>query len=291
MHLTAESLKLYRSKTFQTAPGSRLTSAEEAVVFVNKRGFILFWPAKEILMPSLWAAAAGDRPVPDEYDDPGHVTWGWKDGMLGKQRWYYGRVLRKKNTFISLDILPYFYALSPNYGDPNEDYLIDYEQGKLTAAAKNLYEALLFRGPLDTITLRKLAGLSNQAANTEFNHALEELQTTFRILPVGVSDAGAWHYAFIYQVLPHQFPDLIDRAHEITEAQARQKILSLYLESVGAVPFAEIRKVFANQPHAWPVSTIERDLNKMAERGEVYLAAECEGAKEPYIAAAGIFSE
>lgn len=174
-------------------------------------------------MPSLWAAVAGDRPVPDEHDDPGHITWGWKDGMLGKQRWYYGRVLRKKNTFIALDILPYFYALSPNYGDPNEDYLIDYEQGKLTAAAKNLYEALLFRGPLDTITLRKLAGLSSQAANTEFNHALEELQTTFRILPVGVSDAGAWHYAFIYQILPHQFPDIIDRAHEITEFRRGRK--------------------------------------------------------------------
>lgn len=291
MHLTAESLKLYRSKTFRTVPGSRLTSAEEAVTFVNERGFILFWPAKEILMPSLWAAAAGDRPVADEHDDPGHVTWGWKDGMLGKQRWYYGRVLRKKNTFIALDILPYFYALSPNYGDPNEDYLIDYEQGKLTAAAKNLYEALLLRGPLDTIALRKQAGLASQAANNEFNHALEELQTTFRILPVGVSDAGAWNYAFIYQVLPHQFPDLIDRAHEITEAQARQKILSLYLKSVGAVPFAEIRKVFANQPHSWPVSTIDRDLNKMAERGDVCLKVEFEGAKEPYIAAAGVFPD
>ena len=90
MQLTREFLHSYRSKTFHTAPGLRLASADEAVEYVNERGYILFWPAKDILMPSLWVAAAGDRPVPDEHDDPGHVTWGWKDGMLGKQRWYYG---------------------------------------------------------------------------------------------------------------------------------------------------------------------------------------------------------
>ena len=64
-------------------------------------------------MPSLWVAVAGDRPVPDEHDDPGHVTWGWKDGLLGKRRWYYGRVLRKRNTFISLDICLTFMRFPP----------------------------------------------------------------------------------------------------------------------------------------------------------------------------------
>jgi hypothetical protein len=280
MQLTQNALQAYRAKTFRTAAGLTLKTVDQAVNYINERGFILFWPTKGMLVPSLWTAVAGDRPVPDEHDDPGHVTWGWKDGLLGKQRCYYGRVLRKKNTFISMDVLPYFYALSPNYGDPNEDYLIDYEAGRLTAAAKNMYEALLSRGPLDTIALRKLAGLTSQSSNTEFNRALDELQTTFRILPVGVSEAGAWHYCFIYQILPHQFPDLIDRAHEISEAQARQKILCTYLTSVGAVPFAEIRKLFANQPHNWPVHVIERDLRKLAEAGQVFLDVECDGQKE-----------
>jgi hypothetical protein len=291
MQITREDLHSYRSKTFRTAPGLRLTSVDEAVDFVNERGYILFWPAKEILMPSLWTAVAGDRAVTNEHDDPDNITWNWKDSMLGKQRWYYGRFLRKKNTFISLDVLPYFYALSPNYGDPDQDYLIDYEQGQLTAAAKNVYEALLNHGALDTIALRKLSGLSSQAANTEFNRALEELQTTFRILPVGVSDAGAWNYAFIYQILPRYFPDVLDQAHAISEGEARRKILSLYLSSVGAVPFGEIRKIFANRPHSWTVASIERDLYKMAEQGEIILDLDCEGEKEPFIATARLFSK
>jgi len=280
MKLTSQILCSYRAKTFRTGPGLRLASAEDAVEYVQERGFLLFWPAKELLMPSLWVAAAGDRPVPDEHDDPGHVTWSWKDALLGQRRCYYGRVVRKKNTFVSLDVLPYFYALSPNYGDPQEDYLIDYENGQLTAAARNVYEALLRQGPLDTIAIRKQAGLTSQASNAEFNRALEELQTTFRVLPLGISESGAWHYSFIYDILPRHFPEVIDQAHVITEAQARQKILGLYLNSVGAVGLSEIKRIFTNQPHKWPLMQIERDLSKMEERGEVIRGVECEGIKE-----------
>lgn len=287
MLLTKERLQAYRSRAFRTESGLRLTSPDEAVSYINERGYIAFWPIKGIEFPSLWAAVAGDRPVGD-HDDPGHISWSWKDDLLGKKRCYYGRVLRKKNTFISLDILPYFYALSPNYGDPQEDYLIDYEQGRLTAASKNIYEVLLRQGPSDTITIRKSAGLTSQASNTEFNRAMEELQTSFRILPVGVSQAGAWNYAFIYDILPHHFTDMIEQAHSITEPQAHQKILALFLQSVGAACFSDIRRLFANQPHNWSPHIIERDLQKMEERGEIVRGVECEGLKEPGILPANL---
>ena len=101
----------------------------QAVDFVNQRGFVYFWPIKGVTLPSLWAAVAGERPVPNEHDDPGHVTWGWKDELLGARRWYYAKVLRKKATFIALDVVPNFYALSENYGEPEQDYLLQYQEG------------------------------------------------------------------------------------------------------------------------------------------------------------------
>lgn len=275
-------LRTYRAQTFYTAPGKRLASVDQAVDYVNQRGFIFFWPVKGVLMPSLWTATAGDRPVPDAHDDPGHVTWGWKDGLLGKGRCFYGRILRKRNTFIALDLLPYFYALSPNYGDPSEDYLIDYEQGRLTAAAKNLYEALLRLGPQHTIDLRKNAGLTG--SDSEFNHALEELQTTFRILPVGVAEAGAWRYAHIYDIVARHYPNLVEEAHAITEPDARQKLIETYLRAVGAVPVKEVQRLFGYQPSNWPLPTIERDLRKMADRGVLRLGVELEGCKDPCVA-------
>ena len=42
---------------------------------------------KGIAFPSLWTAVAGDRPFADEHDDPGHVTWGWKDTAPGQRIW------------------------------------------------------------------------------------------------------------------------------------------------------------------------------------------------------------
>ena len=291
MSISKEQLQHYRTVTFRTGPGARLSSPDEAVEFVNQRGYVFFWPIKNILMPSLWVAAAGDRPVPDEHDDPGHITWGWKDSLLGKRRWYYGRVLRKRNTMVSLDVLPYFYALSPNYGDPNEDYLIDYESGQLPLAAKLIYEALLQNGPLDTISLRKQAGLTSSAANTEFNRALDELQTTFRVLPVGVSEAGAWHYSFIYDIVARHFPDIVDRAHPITEPEARQKLIALYVTSVGAVPFKEIQRVFGYSPLKWETARIERDLGKLEEQGEVRRGVEVEGIQDPCVVSKDLLKE
>jgi hypothetical protein len=290
MTISKDQLENYRKQTFRTIPGARLASPDEAVEFVNQRGYVFFWPIKNILMPSLWAAVAGDRPVPDDHDDPGHVTWRWKDNLLGKRRWYYGRVLRKRNTMISLDVLPYFYALSPNYGDPNEDYLIDYESGQLPLAAKLLYEAILREGPLDTIALRKQAGLTSRASDTEFNRALDELQTSFRILPVGISDAGAWHYSFVYDMVSRHFPDIVERSHPITEPQARQKLISLYLQSVGAASIKEIQRLFGSAPHKWEAARTQRDLGKLVEQGEITAGVEVEGIKEACFVTAALLS-
>jgi hypothetical protein len=270
--ITKATLAQYRSRTFRTAPGLRLTSPDEAVDFVNERGFTFFWPVKNILAPSLWNAAAGDRPVPDEHDDPGHVTWGWKDGLLGKKRVFYARVLRHRNTFISLRMLPYFYALSPNYGEPAEDYLIDYEAGKLTAEAKNVYESILQNGPLDTVALRKTARMSSKTSDGPFNKALDVLQFTFRILPVGVAEAGAWKYAFLYDVVARHYPEIIEQAHPISEWDARRALVHAYLVSVGAARPAQISQLFG-----WNAAILERTLRKPLESGEILNEVELEG--------------
>ena len=246
--LSNECLRSYRAQTYRFAPGLRLTSAEEAVDFVNQRGFTFFWPIKNVELPSLWVAAAGDRPVADEHDDPGHTTWGWKDDQLGKHRWYYGRILRRRNTLIALDVLPYFYALSPNYGEPELDYIDQYEQGLLTQEAKNLYEVLLNEGPLNTLDLRRIAHMSSPSSNGRFSKALDDLQVEFKVLPVAISDAGSWHYAMVYDLVPRHFPDLIEQAGQITEKSARQKLAELYFLSVGAAREADLMRLFHWRP-------------------------------------------
>lgn len=236
-------LQTHRTQTFNLPPAKRLSSPASALKFVDARGFVYFWPIKGIDLPSLWTAVAGNRPVADKHDDPGHITWGWKDNALDKKIWYYAKILRKKATMISLDVAPYFYALSENYGSPDEDYLLAYEEGRLTQSAKQVYETLLNEGAMNTLDLRKAAKLAN-AKDSEFNKALEVLQADFKVLPVGVAQAGAWKYSHIYEIVPRHFPKLPEQARKIGENAARAKLLELYFESLGAATESDAAKLF-----------------------------------------------
>jgi len=258
--ISLKKLQTHRTRTFNLPPAKRVSSPAQALTFVNKRGFIYFWPIKGIDMPNLWTAVAGERPVADKHDDPGHITWGWKDGALDKKIWYYAKILRKKATMISLEIAPYFYALSENYGSPEEDYLLAYEEGRLPQAAKQVYEAILNEGALNTIDLRKAAKLAN-AKESEFNKALEMLQSDFKILPVGVAQAGAWKYSFIYEVVSRHYPDLPESARKIGEREARAKLVELFFESVGAAQESDVNKLFG-----WKKELTARAISGLVEK-------------------------
>jgi len=246
--LSRERLDNYRAQTFRTAPGLRITSREAAVEYVQQRGFVYFWPITGIVLPSLWVAVAGDRLVADDHDDPGHATWGWKDSLLGQRQWYYAKVLRKRATMIAFESAPFFYALTENYGAPDEDYMTLYEQGRMTLETRTVYEVLLDRGPMDTVALRKAARMTSRESNTRFERALADLQADFKIVPVGVTQAGAWHYSFAYDVVHRVYPDLIEQARFIGELDARQKLTELYFRSVGAAQVREVVKLFGWRP-------------------------------------------
>ena len=266
-----EDIKKYRAQSYFALPGMRLHSVDEAVEFVNRRGFIFFWPVKNVELPSLWAAVAGDRPVADEHDDPGHITWDWKDRMLGKKRWYYARILRRRNTFISMAALPYFYALSPNYGDPETDYLEQYEAGRMTAEARAVFEALLHEGPLDTLALRRAARtrMRGGANDTRFNRALDDLQLEFKAVPVGISDAGSWHYAFIYDLTHRHIPELIYQSRGISELEGRAKLVELYLRSVGAAQEQDVARLFG-----WEKQKLDKAMQVLCEDGLIQTGLE-----------------
>ncbi|HSG15555.1 MAG TPA: crosslink repair DNA glycosylase YcaQ family protein [Anaerolineae bacterium] len=270
--IPAGRLKAYRQRTFRLAADLRMESAEEALRFVNERGFVYFWPIKGVTLPNLWAAVAGERPVADAHDDPGHVTWGWKDGMLDKRQWYYAKILRGKATMIALEIAPFFYALSENYGDPDQDYLQLYEDGLLSREAKLIYEALLREGPLDTVNLRRKIHMTGKASNSPFERGLTNLQRDFKILPMGIAEAGAWRYSFIYDLVHRHYPGLPDQARPIKRSQARQRLLSLFFDSLGAATAAEARKVFQ-----WPKKDLDRTLAALVESAALLDSYQVEG--------------
>ncbi len=285
LNLSLERLAAYRQDTFLTGPGQRLHTKKQAADYVNARGYVYFWPVKEVTMPSLWTAVAGNRPVADGHDDPGHITWRWKDESLGSDIWYYAKVLRRRATFIAPAILPYFYALSENYGEPESDYLIQYEEGRMSVEAKTVYETLMTEGPLDTVLLRQTARLTSKASNAPFAHAMETLQADFKIVPVGVAETGAWKYAFIYDLVHRRYPDLAEQARPLRQADARARLAELYFRSVGAAQEKDLAKLFG-----WPKHELAATLDVLVGSGVVCAGAQLEETKGDWYALAELIS-
>ena len=255
---TLTQINTYRKYLWEIkTPVIDLKSAQK---YVDEMGFIFFWPITGFDYPSLWHAVAGNRPV--TYDDPANITWTWKDDSLPAKFWYYGKLVRKKATFVSLDVAPYFYSLTENYGDPESDYLDQYKDGKMTHAAKNVYEALLAEGPLNTIDLKKKAKLQSLSAENEFNRAIEKLQCEMKVIPVGIAQAGAWRYSFIYDLVHRHFPEIPQTARTITESTARVELLRIYLKNVGGVAMQQATKFFGWQPRHF-----QEALNHLKETG------------------------
>jgi hypothetical protein len=87
---------------------------------------------------------------------------------------------------------------------------------------------------------------------------LEQLQSDFKILPIGVSEAGAWHYSHIYEITSRHFQKLAEQARSISESAARTKLAGLYFASVGAAQLRDVTKLFG-----WTKEIAERTVNKL----------------------------
>ncbi len=280
--ITAEWVAEQREHNYRRTPARRVQTVEEARAFIQETGFCHFWSIQGVEMPNLFQAIAGRvRSVPNEHDDPDlGKCWGWKDNSLDKRWWYYGKLIRRRATLVSLDLLPAFYACSENYGDYEHDYLAEYQDGRLPLEAKNIYEALLENGPLDTVALRKKARLANDSAKYKFDKTVTELQAGLKILPVGVAAAGAWHYAFIYDIVARYYPDLPALAQTISRKAGQQALIARHLDNVVTASRAEVSRTL--DVLSWSTGEFGQAVSAMIERGQIREVS-VEGCKGTYL--------
>jgi hypothetical protein len=266
--LTEEWIEERRARNYHRTSDLRIETPEAARAFVKQVGFCHFWPTKGTELPNLFHAIAGRvRPVPMQHDDPDiDRCWRWKDAALGQRQWYYGKLLRKRATLVSVEMLPLFYASSENLGEI-DDYLDEYQAGEMTAEAKWIYEALLEHGPLDTIQLRQKAGLSSSGAKSRFDRGLVELQAGLKVLPVGVARAGRWRYAFTYEILLRHFPELGEQARDIKRSTAQRALVLRYLDNVVAADRVMIKRVF--HVLKWTSAELDRSISSLVTTGAV----------------------
>ena len=273
--LTRKQVEHLRNERYHRRRDKRLRHADDIRRFVDDVGVCLLFPVQGVEMPNVYQAVAGyAKAITSKHDDP-HIslTWSTKDRALDKRWWYYGKLIKGKATLVSLDLLPHFYALSENFG-ADDDYLHEYEAGALSADAKIIYEALLRHGPLHAVELKRKANLYGDALKGKFDKALTELQVGLKVLPVGVAEAGAWRYAFVYDIVSRWFPRVPEQAREITRGEARATILARHLRNVVYATPREIARIFG-----WSAHDTATTIQRLVERHEISFGEVVEGIK------------
>jgi hypothetical protein len=262
--LTQKQLDDLRNDRYRRKRALKLNDEAAIRDFVNDVGVCMLFPVNGVEMPNVYQAVAGfAREVSVSNRDPIiGLTWNTKDKSLSQRWWYYGKLIRSKATLVSLNLFPNFYALSENFGD-EDDYLHEYEAGTLSNDAKNIYEALLKHGPLHAIELKRKAGLYGDELKGKFDKALTELQVGLKVLPTGVAEAGAWRYAFIYDIVARWLPGPAAAARDITRSDARAAILARHLRNVIYTTPREIARTFG-----WKLAEAEAAIMRAVERGE-----------------------
>lgn len=131
---------------------------------------------------------------------------------------------------------------------------------------------MLENSPIDTISLRKASHLTSHESESRFNRALTDLQADFKIMPVDVVDAGSWHYSFAYDIVARYEPTLLEKARFLGELDARQKILELYIHSVGAAQLRDLVKLFG-----WKPPDITQAVERLEQQGIIQNHQEVDG--------------
>ena len=269
-----------RNRRYHRTPGLRLRTAADIQQFVDEVGLCLLFPVQGIESPNVYQAVAGfDKATTAKHDDATiSLTWNTKDQALSKRWWYYGKLIKSKATLVSLDLLPSFYALSANYGEP-DDYLQEYAAGTLTAEAKNIYEALLNNGPMHTIELKRKAGLYGDSLKGKFDKALTELQVALKVMPTGVTEAGAWRYAFIYDITSRWLPAETARAQTLSRGDARAAILARHLRNVVFATPKELTRIFG-----WTARETASTIQQLVAGGQAALGVVVKGVEGEVVA-------
>jgi len=169
--------------------------------------------------------------------------WGWKDELAEKKRLYYGKLLVRKPTFVSMKMLPTFYATFGRAGE-KDDHLEDVRAGRLSEIARRIIEFLAVNGETQTKRMRAALGISSQEGRSDYANAIEDLQRLMYVARVRAVGEGRVDYNYTYDLFVHRYPETVRAAERASSADAMTSLLAHLLGLAGGVTEAQIAKLF-----------------------------------------------
>jgi hypothetical protein len=247
--LTKKEVDAYRRRKWR---GSQLRTLEQVAEFVDEVGMCLLFACRDIPLPKIYDCADDDV-----------NWWSWKDYLQESKRAYSGRIVRRKATLVSMELLPAFYALYQSDGG-YAMYEEEYYWGKLGELANRVAEYLDRNGPTPADALRKAVVPSGKKNTRRFQAALFELQSKFKIVTVGLEDRS-WGIR-VLDLFVNWIPASVDRrAENMSRQEAMESVMRAFVDTAGAVPESGVSRTFG-----WHSGETSQAANSLVEAGLLY---------------------
>lgn len=256
-----DALAGHRAKLERT---HRVRNAAQLVAMVDALGFCFAFTGD----PSYPVPACFDHLSTSDDGKKWEWMWPWKDELAEQKKLYYGRLLVKKPTFVSMKALPVFYATFGRAGEA-DDHLEDVRSGRLTDLARRVIEYLATHGETQKKRMRADLGIESKEGRSDYEKALEELQRLMYVARVKAVGERSDDYNYTYDLFVRRYPETVKAAMPLSSNDARASLLRQLLSLAGGVTPKQVARLFD-----WDEDRTARAIARVEEeRGLVRVAA------------------
>lgn len=227
---------------FETLPpDKRVKTALDAARFIDRVGFCVLFPVKNVPLPSLYFAMG--RRWPPKWDDDAKKLWRWKNELPKKRRAFYGKYFKGRGTFLSLESLSLLLSIHETAVAPDAHDSF-YASGRISTDAQAIWQALAALGPLPTLELRHAVKMETQRGNPRFKKAVAELQSLLVVTHSGTEQETESWASNRFDLVSRTFPKQIAQAWRITQEDGRRDVAAKYRKLYPAAMPVQIARLF-----------------------------------------------
>jgi hypothetical protein len=232
----ADTLAAHRAKVERA---HRVRNATQLVAMVDAVGFCFAFTGES----SYPVPACFDHLSTSDDSKKWEWMWPWKDELAEAKKLYYGKLLVKKPTFVSMKMLPTFYATFGRAGE-TDDHLDDVRAGRLSDLARRVVEYLAHRGETQKKRMRADLGIESKEGRNDLERAIEELQRLMYVARVKAVGERSDDYNYTYDLFVRRYPEIVKAAEKLSSSDASATVLRRLLDLAGGVTAKQIARLF-----------------------------------------------
>ena len=242
----------------KAARAHRVKDDKQLVALVDRLGFCFAFTGESSYPVPAMFDHLDTRSEHKKWD----LMWPWKDELPEAKKLYYGKLLVKKPTFVSMKMLPLFYATFGRAGE-TDDHVDDVRAGRLSDLARRVVEYLAHRGETQKKRMRADLGIESKEGRGDLERAIEDLQRLMYVARVKAVGERSDDYNYTYDLFVRRYPETVKAAERYTSADASTAVLRRLLELAGGVTQKQVARLFD-----WDDERTSREIERLeAKRG------------------------